>query len=278
MALAADRVQKTLEKLRKCLKQLPGDPAPEDVHKLRTLARHIEDIAAAITSPDEKPVRSLLRSIKPIRKTAGRVRDLDVLIGNALTLPRSVHSDSLTRLVESLGMMRRKSAGKLVDTVRHRQKSGRRNIERYRSLVESSAAKENTALSLSIRRRPPEQRADAVAAKILHDLSHGPALHAQGLHRFRLKVKQLRSILQLKTDSEQGLLAALGHAKDAIGDWHDWHQLSELATQSLDAQGDRAPLSQIRSIRERKLKNALTAAHTLRELCGGPRAKIRRAA
>jgi CHAD domain-containing protein len=276
MALAADRVQKALRKLRKCVSKLPADPAPEEVHELRTQARHIENIATVLSSPDAKEVRSLLKSIRPMRKAAGRVRDLDVLVGNALSLNLASHSDSLIHLVESLGMMRQENAAKLLDTVHRRPKAAQRNLKRYEELVGLSAANENSTLTLGIRRRPPEQRISAITAEILHDLSHGPAPHPQNLHSLRLKIKELRSILQLMPDSDRGLITALGEVKDAIGDWHDWQQLAEVATQSLDARNNRALLSRIRATLEHKLKNALAAASALRNRYLKPVAKMPR--
>lgn len=278
MALAVDRVQRALRKLRKSLRRLPADPTPEQVHQLRTQSRHIEDIAAALTSPDEKELRRLLKSIEPVRKAAGRVRDMDVLIGNATSLPRAASSDSLIHLVESLKIVRQKSAGKLLDTIHRERKSALRNLEEYENLIESRAVEENSPLSLSIRKRPPELRLDAKVAQLLRNLSSTPTLHPRSLHRYRLKIKELRSILQLMNDSDNSLLGALGKTKDAIGEWHDWQQLADLAAQSLNARNDRALLARIRETCRRKLRNALTAASALRKRCQLPAAKVHRAA
>ena len=48
MANELERVRKTLRELNRTLKSLPGDPAPEEIHKLRTATRRVEAIAAVL--------------------------------------------------------------------------------------------------------------------------------------------------------------------------------------------------------------------------------------
>jgi CHAD domain-containing protein len=45
-------------------------------------------------------MRRLLKSMKPVRKAAGVVRDMDVLVADALTLPNAAKNESVVRLVE----------------------------------------------------------------------------------------------------------------------------------------------------------------------------------
>lgn len=261
MAIELDRLQEPLRKLRKSLKSLKKNPPPEEVHKLRTRARHIEAIAPALTSTDEKKTRRLLKSIKPVRKAAGSVRDMDVLTGNALSLPRNSHRESLLRLVASLGTTRKKSAGALLETVSEQRKAARQVLKKYAKLVETSANGGRTGSAVN------GQQARSVQAAILGlegELSHWPALSERNIHPFRLKVKELRSILQLIPNSDAGFVAALGKVKDQIGDWHDWQQLNGYARTVLDALEDRALLRQIEEMGEHKLEEALAAATALR--------------
>lgn len=50
-----DHIEKPLRTLRKLLKTLPEDPAPAEVHKLRTRARRIEAVARALESAPGPP-------------------------------------------------------------------------------------------------------------------------------------------------------------------------------------------------------------------------------
>ena len=81
-----ERVQKALRELGKSLKSLPANPAPKEVHKLRTAARRVEAIAGALPEAEGKASRRLVKSIEPLRKAAGGVRDMDVLAANARKL------------------------------------------------------------------------------------------------------------------------------------------------------------------------------------------------
>ncbi len=262
MVLESDRVQKPFRQFRKLLKQLSKDPPPEAVHKLRTQARHIEAIAATLIEPDKK-TRRLLKSIKPVRKAAGDVRDADVLTGNALSLPEDLQPESLTRLVEHLGVARQKGADALLDTVDRQRKTARRTLKQYAKLAQSALPKKNSAGSDAAAIQA-ERHVQVMIAGLTGELSRWPALNVQNIHLFRLKVKELRSILQLLSNGDPAFADALGNAKDKIGDWHDWQQLAETAAHVLDARQDRDLLTRINEIVDRKLNEALDAANTLR--------------
>lgn len=276
MAIELDRLQKPLRKLRKSLKNLSKDPPPEAVHKLRTRARQIESIAPALTPSEEKKTRRLLKSIKPVRKAAGGVRDMDVLTGNALSLPKNAHSASLARLIALLETMREESADALLDTVSEKRKPARHLLKQYSRLVEASFngkrngngkpdgkskgnQKESGRQAIS-----SDQPVQAAIHALTGELSGWPALDEENIHPFRLKVKELRSILQLFPSSDAGAVAALGKVKDRIGEWHDWQQLAQFARHALDRDIDRPLLDQIDEVGAQKLKQALAAANALR--------------
>ncbi len=88
MADELERARKAVRELGKTLKSLPSDPPPREVHKLRTATRRVEAIAAVLAPVEGKESRRLLKSIEPVRKAAGGVREMDVLIGNARKLAR----------------------------------------------------------------------------------------------------------------------------------------------------------------------------------------------
>jgi CHAD domain-containing protein len=261
MAIELDRLEKPLRQLRKSLKSLSKDPPPEEVHKLRTRARHIEAIAPALTPDQTKKTRRLLKSIRPVRKAAGSVRDMDVLTGNALRLPKNSHSESLVRLMEHLGNTRQQSAGALLETVSERRKSARQILKKYTKLVEASL---NGKSSGSAANGKPARNAQAAILGLKQELRRWPALAEANIHPFRLKVKELRSILQLFPHSDEVFVAALGKVKDRIGDWHDWQQLSGFAREVLDPREDEALLAQIDSTGRHKLDEALAASNSLR--------------
>jgi CHAD domain-containing protein len=99
---------------------------------------------------------------------------------------------------------------------------------------------------------------------IVRELGEWPPLDAGNIHAFRLKVKELRYVLQLYADADAGLVEALGDVQRRIGDWHDWQQLAEIARAILDTEQDGALLTRIDGIAKRKLGRALASANALR--------------
>ena len=73
----------------------------------------------------------------------------------------------------------------------------------------------------------------AKAIKLSSQLKSPPRLSRSTLHPYRLKVKELRDVLQLSDrTADKDFLKELGEVKDAIGEWHDWEELTSIAGQS----------------------------------------------
>jgi CHAD domain-containing protein len=268
MTTQLERVQKPLRQMRKSLKRLSADPPPETVHKLRTRARYIEAIAAALTEPGERKTQRLLKSIKPVRKAAGSVRDMDVLTGNALSLPQDSYRESLVRLVEQLGIERQKSAGDLLHAIDQQRKAARRILKQYAKLVRTALDDQRSGSSDTAQGHSM-LHIHAVIEDRVRELSRWPTLSARNLHPFRLKVKDLRSILQLLPQTDPAanprLINTLGEVKDKIGEWHDWQQLAETAREILDPVEDRALLTKIGQVGQQKFRQGLASANNLRK-------------
>ncbi len=270
MAIVFERLQKPLRQLRRLLRCLQADPVPAEVHRLRTRVRQVEAIVAALPPAADGPVtvsrpatagklaRRLLKSIRPVRKAAGRVRDMDVLCAHALTLQQEPYRDAVARLVERLQLSRKKYAAELLDVVDRRRKAARGHLSQY--------AKELAgADDAGPRARATEQQAQQAAARLTAELSRWPRLTARNVHSFRLKVKELRAVLQLLPTAERKFVDALGTVKEKIGEWHDWQQLAITAAEAPDAQQDGALLARIKKTGRQKLRAALAAAEALRK-------------
>lgn len=258
-----ERVEKPLRQMRKLLKKLPENPLPEEVHRLRTRARKIEAMAAALEPASAKRTRRLLKVIKPVRKAAGGVRDMDVLTGDLLHIPVNGTRDSIVRLVEHLSTVRQKSAADLLDTVGQQRKPVRRELKLYERLVDAVAQGKKAAPIEVARTIEADQVEGSRVAALTAELAQWPRLNARNLHSFRLKVKELRYVLELFPQSDQGFIDSLGKVKDEIGDWHDWQQLREIAREVLDAKDDRVLLTQIDAAVRQKLAHALAGGNAL---------------
>jgi CHAD domain-containing protein len=254
MKLERDSAQKPIMKLRKALKSLPSDPSSEEVHFLRTQTRRLEAIVEAFNLEQKRQTRQLLKTVTPVRKAAGDVRDMDVLVGNVMTLDRDRDNDSLVRLVEHLGEMRMESARDLRHTVAGRRKDARRKLKRYSKLLG---------------RQFPDKKGEVESAspgltRLAAELAQWPDLNEENIHEFRIKVKQLRYMLQLSREVDGKIIEELGQVKDQVGDWHDWQELARIARGVLDAREDQAALKRIEEIGNRKYRSALAKANEVR--------------
>jgi CHAD domain-containing protein len=92
------------------MKHFPKRPSPEQVHNLRTRTRRIE----ALTLTSRRNERPLLQELAPVRRKAGKVRDMDVFTGFSASLHSDQREDqSVIELLEYLGAERYRRCRKL---------------------------------------------------------------------------------------------------------------------------------------------------------------------
>ena len=262
MADERERARKALRELNKSLKSLPVDPAPKAVHKLRTAARRVEAIAAILAQAKES--RRLLKAIEPVRKAAGGVRDTDVMMANAHKLSRYSAGDSLPRLIEQLQFARQHHAEDLARAMNRRGDAVREHLKNYSRLVRTALAPAKGTGPAGGLPGHAQEDIHTAAQIVVRELGAWPPLDAGNIHEFRLKVKELRYILQLADDADPRLLDALANVQRRVGDWHDWHQLDEMAREILHPERDAALLERIALNARRRFERALAAANNLR--------------
>jgi CHAD domain-containing protein len=203
--------------------------------------------------------RRVLRAITPMRKKAGSVRDMDVLTAFASGLSiDDGERQCLVKLLEHLGEKRSRSAGRLRKSVAKRRKKARERLKVCSSTIEKTFDKAGAA-------RQKEWPIDAAAAalRVSGELSKWPKLSVENLHPFRLKVKELRYMLQLSgRDGE--VTARLGEVKDQIGEWHDWTELQTIAKELLSDCRNCQVVARIGETTKKKLQAALRDAQRLR--------------
>ena len=257
-----EHLREPFRKLRESLKHIEKNPPPEDVHRLRTQARRIESLASALTPSGGKKARQLIRPVKHLRKAAGGVRDMDVLTSNALSLRSRSNSRSLARLLEFLKSERASNALKLLKTVDRESKQFRKSVRKYSQLIKRAAQSSNAAGPKS---SPAADPLYAAAGELIAELTAWPAITVRTIHSFRLRVKELRYILQALPESDKGFIDALSVVKDQIGEWHDWQQLAEVAAVAIPGAKDKALLDEIRQTERKKLRQAKSVSNAMRE-------------
>jgi CHAD domain-containing protein len=268
MALDRNSVHKPFRKLRKLLKNFPGPPSPDDVHDVRTHTRRIEAITSAFQLDDKKSGRDLIKSLTPIRKAAGDVRDMDVLSDFAASLKPDRDGNCRLKLMKHLAGKRMKAAAKLEKKVSANAKRARIDLKQSSKFAEAGLEDANSggAKPKDVR-ESRKKSADSMASslQIEQELRDWPKLTHKNIHPFRLKVKQLRYVLQLSQNKDSNLIDALGEVKDQIGLWHDWDEFSAIAAKVLKHGAGCSIGAQIRSRTKKEFEKALESANNLRQ-------------
>ena len=230
--------------------------APVPAHPVghEHLGDHHVHIATPAGSLSQRLYTFLLKRVKPLRKAAGGVRDMDVMIAKVLSVADGMGGDRRDALLRLTGQM---------SAVRER------NAERLRRLIErrgkTLCSKLKSYASRMGKAEPDELGVSMAAPQMLTaQLQHWPRLRAGNLHEFRIQAKELRYMLQLMPEMDEHTLNAFARVKDVAGEWHDWLQVHEYAGKVLDAKEDHEILRRLGEIEHEKLRAALVTANAIR--------------
>ena len=261
MSFDLPRIQKSTRRVEKFLRKNSRRPSAEAIHDLRTDSRRLETAFVTLNLNSKANVKRLLRELGDVRKRAGKVRDMDVLTAAAVTVQHEREQNCLVRLLEHLGAERGKQVKKLRSRVDAANPRLMRRIDRTSKRVEKllKRAKEDPADSTAV----PVTVAKAI--ELGADLKTPATLTRANLHEYRLKVKELRNVLQLANQPDnQKFVGDLTEVKDAIGEWHDWQELSGIANQVLDHTPCKLR-STLKAMTDAKYKHALRLSNQLRD-------------
>lgn len=250
MQLVPAQARKPIRELRKSLRTLHKGLPQKAVHELRTRTRKVEAITATLPLARKHRPRKLLKALKPLRKAAGKVRDTDVFVAKVKALIRGHHEASFKRLLTNLQQMRADGAHQLAEKIHQRQSKTQKGLKKF---------------SKRVKKHCQSEPLDARQAYALFDeLSRWPRLTHDNLHGFRIKVKELRYMMQLVSGANPDFMNALDRVKVQIGSWHDWAELRTIASELLEAKSDQAAINEIANEENRSLKSAMRAAQNLR--------------
>jgi CHAD domain-containing protein len=259
MAFDLDRVQKDIRKLRKFLKKKPKHPTPKQIHSLRTRTRRFEASLQALALDNQTNERQVLRALAKLRRRAGKVRDLDVLTEYVANVPEKEESDCLVELLEYLGAEHAQRSKRLHSFAVQYGPSLRRRLKRtaaYLGMPAADGAPTSSALG------------DAMLSelRLQRELAAPVRLNRKNLHPYRLKVKELRYVLELENNPEnRQVIETLGEMKDAIGEWHDWQELLTIAKEQLPHGPECKLVRSFEAIAEQKFNHALSIANNGRK-------------
>jgi CHAD domain-containing protein len=265
MPLDFDQLTKPARKLRKLLKNFKATPSPDQVHSLRTHCRRMNASLQAVGLERKRGGSRLNKAINPIRKRAGKVRDMDVLTDFAAELltenndRNQEFGDAPIRLLHHIGVNRFKYAKQLCRVIASERKSALKLMKRF-SRWADQRQKQIGRSSEAVARWQTDPASTAI--NLSTSLAQWPELNRDNLHAFRLRVKELHYVLKLSSNPNRTLTSALSKVKDAIGEWHDWCELESIARQQVE-DSDRL-CRKIHSTAEGKLDHAFAVAANLR--------------
>lgn len=261
MSIDQQRILRPFLKIRGTLKDLPDNPTPEEVHKLRIRLRRLEAALDALDLDSRRSGKRVLRHARPLRRRSGKIHDMDVLTALAASLQAKDCESCRIELLEYLGAERYRHLRELHRAVGKHKGELRRGLKRCLARIEKRIG----------RTAPTHEKVMAAAtlsARIFElgmELARYPRLSQGNLHHFRVRAKHLRYILRMADQSDTPFFCALDAAKDRIGEWHDWQCLTEIARRLDGHPGRRTLLCELRAITATKFRQAMEASQTLRE-------------
>ncbi len=144
----------------------------------------------------------------------------------------------------------------------------RRSQQKVESLVQQFAkTKAGLKLKLDSKSEDAPLHAMSVALGLVRELGTVTHLGPKNLHAYRIEVKRLRYVLEMAeedTGEQHRLIAELKKVQDAIGEWHDWLELRDLAHQALQHGKNCHVMKKITETTHNKYSQALRITEEIR--------------
>ena len=261
MSFDIERLQKSRRRVTRFFRKNSRRPGSDAIHKLRTSTRSLETTFETLGLDSQAKVKRLLQDLGEVRKCTGKIRDMDVLTADALTIKQDGEQDCLVQLLEYLGAKRDRCARKLRRVIKAAPSQLRRSLQRNSKRVERvlEEAQDNPFDSDAARVTM------ARSIQLSSDLNRPVRLNRSNLHPYRLKVKELLNVLQLSDQTgDLAFLKNLAEVKDAIGDWHDWEELIAIATKLLDHGASCGLIRHMKDVSNSKYERAVFLIKELR--------------
>ncbi len=266
MPIDRQRNQTLCRRLSRLLKQAADKPQAETVHQFRTAARRIEALLEALSPEPDKNQRKLLKLLSRLRRRAGKVRDMDVQMALLRGVKIGREGQRKERLLQVLSELRSKREKKLVSAL------DKDTVREVRRRLEKAAQK------LSLFEEPPSMAGELDAAQPFDPVATAlreflrvaraqGALRADNLHAYRLETKHVRYVAEMAGEDKtaQQIVAELKRMQDAIGEWHDWLELSERAQQALEPAPESPLMSALQNVSRAKFRDALSVCTDVRK-------------
>ena len=126
----------------------------------------------------------------------------------------------------------------------------------------------------------PLEEAKAQLAKMAQDFGAEEVMKPSRLHGARVALKRIRYMAELAEESaeQKEFMRELKSAQDAIGEWHDWQELTERAEKRFSDRASCPLLSEAHTVLSARHSDAISAVKKLFFLAQTPARKPPRSA
>lgn len=252
MAMAANRRTSIFRRTEKELLRLSSERSADAVHGFRTTTRRLQTLLEQIIGGDDRKHKKLLKILNRIRKSAGKVRDIDAQLNALHSLKVAQEPRRKTQLVHSLLDLRAQHEKKLCKLLKRDDvREIRRRLKRCAGVVRVEEGRDPIT----------------VAREILASIAVPSGLvDEKTLHSYRIVVKRARYAAEFAPKSPENtlFLAQLKRLQDALGNWHDWLTLTHTATERLGSVNESSLVAVLHNVTHGKLRHAVAAVAAAR--------------
>jgi CHAD domain-containing protein len=244
MTLTDKRISTLFRDVSSIIAGLEQEVSAKRVHRLRTTIRRIES-ALAYTHPDlGRKEQQALDDLGKLRKRAGKVRDLDVQLKLLGAIANGSTASDRRLLSEDLASRRSRQGKRLHTAI---QKIARTKFPGHFARLGDSV---QTAWANAPQSDGPLLEAQKQVAGLAHQFGNQGQLKTKKLHQVRISLKLVRYLAELADESEeqQIFLQQLKSVQDALGDWHDWEELSRSARKQFAQRANCPLVGEIRAL------------------------------
>lgn len=252
MTIAPERGRSIFRKTEKELLRLSSGHRPEAVHGFRTTTRRLQMLLGQLATTGQHKNKKLLKMLNRIRKSAGRVRDIDVQLEALRSLKVQQEPRRKTQLMQNLLDLRAQHEKRLRKLLK---KDDIREIQKRLKRAAEGARFEAAPDPLD------------VARQILESANPGSRPFDEAtLHRYRIVVKRARYAAEFAPKSREStqFLAELKRLQDALGSWHDWMTLTHTAIHQLGEVNESSLVAMLINLTRGKFRHALAAVSATR--------------
>jgi CHAD domain-containing protein len=265
MTLLEKRMRRLNKDLSGVISKVTGKPSPKAVHRLRTTIRRIESLVS-YSHPDlKKKLERNLEKMADLRKRAGKVRDVDVQIGLLKALGNGSTARDRKTLTAILEKKRERQVKRLESTINKIQES------KFSSRMERIAVHAGVLKNGKDRPLAPLEEATAQLTVMAGDFARH-ALKPGRLHEARITLKRIRYLAELAEESaaQKDFIRELKQVQDAVGEWHDWQELTDTAEKRFSDRVNCALLREVRALLSARHSAATSAIQNLFTLAQAP--------